>query len=226
MIKKFDFVVALYVFGVLVAELMGAKTFQLTHFSWMHLNASVAIFVLPLLFTLTDVVVEVYGRKRARSLVFSGLSVVVLLILFSALATHLTPSTRFAPTEAAYETIFKASIRMSLASLAAFAVSELLDVAVFSKLREKLGSRELWLRNNVSNFISQFADSAVFLVIAFYALNESFGSNFGFLVGLLVPYWLIRCVLSIIETPVVYAGVWWLKSKKNGRIFTADETVS
>ena len=63
-IRKFDLVMALYIFGVMSAELMGSKIFQLTNFSWMHLNASVAIFVLPLLFTLTDVVVEVHGKER------------------------------------------------------------------------------------------------------------------------------------------------------------------
>ena len=53
-IRKFDLVVAFYIFGVMVAEIFGPKTFPLTNFSWLHLNASVAIFVLPLLFTLTD----------------------------------------------------------------------------------------------------------------------------------------------------------------------------
>ena len=60
----------------MVAELMGTKTFPLTNFSWLHLNVTVAIFVMPLLFTMTDIVVEVYGRNRARSMVFSGLIVV------------------------------------------------------------------------------------------------------------------------------------------------------
>lgn len=210
-IRKFDLIVALYIFGVMIAELMGSKTFQLTNFSWMHLNASVAIFVMPLLFTLTDVVVEVYGKKRARSMVFSGLIVVALLILYALLATNLPPSNRYAPTESAYDTIFGASARIAAASLVAFAAAELLDVAVFSKLREKLGKKELWLRNNLSNFISQLFDSTIFIVLAFYSLNESFSSNTAFLLSIIIPYWLIRCFLSVVETPLVYLGVWWLK---------------
>lgn len=210
-IRKMDLVIALYVFGVMAAELMGAKTFKLTDFSWAHLNASVAIFVLPLLYTMTDVVVEVHGRRRARSMVYSGLTVVVLLVLFSALATSLPSSNRFSSTEPAYDRIFHASIRISLASLAAFAVSELLDVFIFARLRESLGGRALWLRNNVSNFVSQFFDSAVFLTLAFYATARAFGANVSFLWSLLLPYWLIRCGLSILETPLVYLGTWWLR---------------
>jgi uncharacterized PurR-regulated membrane protein YhhQ (DUF165 family) len=91
MVRKFDFLVALYVFGVMVAELMGAKTFPLFTLGGWHLTASVAVFVFPLLFTVTDVIVEVHGRKRARSVVFSGIIMVALLALFEVLAVHITP---------------------------------------------------------------------------------------------------------------------------------------
>ncbi len=212
-IRKFDLVVALYIFGVMSAELMGAKTFPLTSFSWMHLNASVAIFVLPLLFTLTDVVVEVHGKKRARSMVWSGLIVVALLFLFAVLATHLSPSHRFSSTESAYDKIFGLTARISLASLTAFAISEFLDVAIFAKLRQKLHKKVLWLRNNLSNFVSMFIDSLVFIFLAFYSLNHGLGDNLSFLFGLIIPYWLIKCCLSIIETPLVYVGVRWLRGK-------------
>ncbi len=213
-VRKFDIVMAVYVFGVMVAELMGSKTFPLTNFSWLHLNATVAIFVMPLLFTLTDVVVEVHGKKRAQSMVFSGLIVVALLIGYSLLATHLPPSHRFASSEAAYDQVFAATAQISAASLVAFASSELLDVVIFSKLRERLGKRALWFRNNLSNFISQFADSTIFIVLAFYSFHQSLGSNASFLVSIIIPYWLIRCALSVVETPLVYLGVWWLRGSK------------
>ncbi len=210
-IRKFDFIVALYIFGVITAELMGAKTFPLIQTSWLHLNATVAIFMMPLLFTLTDIVVEVHGRNRARSMVFSGLAVVAMLIVYSWIATSLPPSSRYAPTENAYDTIFRASIQISIASLMAFAISEFLDVLIFSKLRDRMGKHGLWLRNNVSNFASQLVDSTVFIVIAFYAFNESISSNLSFMIGLIIPYWLLRCALSVAETPLAYLGVWWLR---------------
>jgi uncharacterized integral membrane protein (TIGR00697 family) len=211
MIRKFDVLVALYIFGVMVAELMGAKTFTLLHLGHVTLSASVAIFVMPLLFTVTDVIVEVKGRQRARSVVFSGLLMVSLLILFSLLATHLAPSARFSHREAAYDAVFGASARIAAASLLAFAVSELLDVAVFSKLRQRMHGKALWFRNNVSNIVSQFADSTVFIVVAFYAFGSSLGGNIAFLSGIILPYWLIRCALSAVETPLVYIGAAWLR---------------
>jgi uncharacterized integral membrane protein (TIGR00697 family) len=221
-INKFDLLVALYIFGVLTSELMGAKTFKLTDFSWSHLNASVAIFVMPLLFTTVDVVVEVYGRARAKSLVYSGLLVVAMLALFAALATALPPSNRYSSNESSYDTIFHSSIRLAIASLIAFAVSELMDVAIFSRLRDRLKGRALWLRNNITNFISQFFDSAVFLTLAFYATAETLGANISFLWSLLLPYWLIRCGLSIVETPLVYIGVWWLRGSRDPKVKVAE----
>ncbi len=217
-IKKMDLVVALYIFGVITAELMGAKTFKLTDFSWAHLNASVAIFVLPLLFSLVDTVVEVYGKARARSMVYSGLIVVALLILLAALSTAVPPSNRYTPNEPAYDTIFHSSIRIAAASLTAFAVSELMDVSLFAKLRQLMDGRALWLRNNLTNFVSQFFDSAVFLSLAFWATAYSLPSNLSFIWSLLLPYWLIRCALSIVETPLVYLGVWWLRGSANPKL--------
>lgn len=216
MIRKFDFLVALYIFGVMVAELMGAKTFSLGQVGQWHLTASVAVFVLPLLFTVTDIIVEVHGRKRARSVVFSGVAMVFLLALFELLATHIAPSARFASKEAAYDVVFGASLRIAAASLLAFTLSELLDVLVFARLRRVLHGRALWLRNNVSNFVSQLADSTVFLALAFYATGLSVGMNISFLAGIIVPYWLVKCAFSVLETPLVYLGVWWLRGKSVG----------
>ena len=210
-IRRTDIIVALYIFLIVASELFGAKTFPILSIGDFHLSASVAIFLLPFVFSLSDVMLEVHGRRRAKGLVYLGIGVIILLMLFAALATALPPSNRFAPHEAAYDEIFAFSIRISFASLAAFAVSELLDVAIFARLREKMKNKALWLRNNLSNFIAFFVDSAVFLTLAFYAFDKTPSANFSFILGLLLPYWLLKCSLSIIETPLVYAGVKWLK---------------
>lgn len=211
LVHRLDIVIALYIFFTLTSELLGAKTFPLVQIGSFTLNTSVAIFVLPFVFSITDVILEVYGKERARSVAFLGLGTIVLLILYTTLATGLPPSTRFAPTEAAYDTIFQQSIRMSIASIIAFACSQLLDIAVFSRLRERMEKHALWLRNNLSNFVGFFVDSLVFLTITFYAFDMGLNENVQFIVSLLIPYWLIRCALSIAETPFVYAGVKWLK---------------
>lgn len=212
--RKFDVLVALYIFGIMVAELMGAKTFPVVSIGSFHLTASVAIFVMPLLFTLIDVVVEVYGKERARSIVRTGLLIVILQVLTAVLFTRLPASAYFAPTQPAYSTIFGISVRFGLASVLAFAASEFLDVAVFAKLRQRLHHRSLWLRNNLTNFLSQFIDSAVWTTLAFYSFGLSLGANYKMLAGIILPYYLARVAMSVLGTPLVYLGVQWLRPAK------------
>lgn len=211
-IEKLDLLVAVYIFCIMVAELMGAKTFPILTKPFV-LNGSVALFVLPLVFSINDIVMEVYGVARARSIVRSGLVTVALLFGFILLATSLPPSTRFAPNEAAYDQIFGLSARIALASLTAFIIAEFTDLFVFQKIRAKLGKKALWFRNNVSNIVAQFLDTVIFMTLAFWAFNRPIGDNVGFLWSLILPYWLLKCTMSALVTPFVYWGVRWLKEK-------------
>ena len=210
-IQKLDLLISVYIFCIAVSELMGGKTFPLINLFGYQLNASVAIFVLPLIFTINDVITEVYGKERTRSVIRSGLFIIFLILLFSLVATALPSSTRFIPSEKAYDTIFGLSARIAAASLTAFTLAEFLDVFIFAKIREVLGKKALWLRNNVSNFVSQFVDTTVFMVLAFYAFDRGIGDNLVFLISLIIPYWLLKCFMSVIETPLVYLGVSWLR---------------
>lgn len=213
-IEKLDFLISLYIFCIAVAELMGGKTFPILKLGSFSLNASVAIFVIPLLFTINDVITEVHGAQRTRSIIRSGLIMIFFILLLSLFFTYLPPSKRFEKMEAAYDTVFGVSARIAASSLTAFAIAEFMDVAIFVKIRNLLGKKALWLRNNVSNFVSQFFDTTIFMFLAFYALDKSFNENFPFLVSLILPYWLLKCFMSVIETPFVYVGVKWLRGEK------------
>jgi queuosine precursor transporter len=210
-IQKMDLLVAIYIFCVAVAELMGSKTVHLVDIGSLKLNISIAIFVLPLIFTINDVITEVHGKARTRSVMQSGLIVVFLIMVFSVFATSLPPSGRFSATEAAYDKIFQSSARIAAASLTALILAEAVDLLVFTQLRKKLGKKSLWLRNNVSNFTAQFLDTAVFMTLAFYNFADTPAKNWAFLIGLILPYWAIKCLASVVETPLVYIGVKWLK---------------
>lgn len=213
-VRKLDLLISLYIFLICVSELMGGKTFPLTNLSFLKLNASVAIFVLPFIYTINDMITEVFGAERTRSIIRSGLVVVFLIIIVSVFFTALPPSKRFLKTDPAYKAIFGISARIAASSLTAFAIAEFTDVFVFTKIRKRLGKKGLWLRNNVSNFVSQFADTVIFMTLAFYAFDKPLADNVNFLWSLILPYWLLKCFMSVIETPFVYLGVNWLKSEK------------
>jgi len=212
-IQKFDFLSAFYITCVMISELMGAKTFPIAKIGTFPLHATVVIFILPFIYAANDIIVEVFGKARANSIVRSSLFMIFFLLLFSLLATNLPADKRFMPIDPAYRTIFGISARFSAASLIAFAISEFTDVYIFAKMRQKLGKKNLWLRTNVSNFSSEFLDTAIFMTLAFYSFNQPFAGNFAFIATLAIPYWILRCFMSVIETPLVYLGVRWLKSE-------------
>ena len=181
-LEKFDLLVSIYIFCLVTAELMGAKIFPIATIGTFNLNGSVAIFLLPFIYSVNDVITEVYGR--------------------------------FMLMEPAYDIIFKQSIRISIASLLAFAFGDFLDVIIFSKIRKMMGRKALWLRVQASNIISLLVDTVIFMTFAFYDFDKGFSNNFNFLIGLIIPYWLVKCFMSVIETPFVYLGINWLKKEK------------
>ncbi len=213
-IKKLDFLIAFYITCVILSEITGAKTVPLFSIGNFPVNGSVSLLVLPLIYSINDIIVEVYGKERARSMVQTSLVMIGFILIYLLIVTNLPPSKRFLPTENAYDTIFNISARFSAASLIAFTISEFADIYVFAKLREHFGKTKLWLRTNLSNFVSQFVDVSIFMILAFYALDKPFQENMTFILGIAIPYYLLRCFMSVIETPLVYIGVKWLKSEK------------
>jgi len=212
--NRLDFLIALYIFCIATAEFLGAKTFPLVKIFDYQLNASVAILVVPIIFSINDVITEVYGKERMRGIIRAGLIIIAMIMLYSVLATALPASSRFLETEPAYDSIFGKSARIAAASLTAFAISDFFDVFLFYRIRKRFGAKRLWLRNNLSNILSQFVDTTLFIFLAFYALEKSPAENIPFLFSIILPYWLLKCFMSVIETPFVYLGVKWLKGNK------------
>ena len=202
-IQKVDLLHALYVAAIVAAELMGSKIFTLQ-----GINASVAIFVLPITFSINDIIFEVFGKKRALSFVRSGLYILFFLVAFNLLALALPAADRFLDANDAYQLIFSKSLRITVASLLAFWTSERLDVYIFSRLKEKFRHHKFWLRNNLSNVFGLLIDTTVFMFLAFYQPG-----NFGFILSLVWPYWLLKFAFSAFGTPLTSLGVKWLQKK-------------
>jgi queuosine precursor transporter len=208
-----DVLVALYIFCIITAEVMGSKSFPLFKIFNFNLSGSVGMLLIPWIFSINDIFAEVFGFKRAKNLAKISILVVFLLILLASFAVILPPTSRYASTNEAYKIIFSQSIRISIASLVAIAVSNLADIKIFWKLKQKLRKRGLWFRNNLSNIFATLLDTVIFMALAFYSLDKSLGNNIHFLLGLIIPYWLLKTFMSTLSTPFVYLGVKWLKKK-------------
>ncbi|MFA7300992.1 MAG: queuosine precursor transporter [Candidatus Shapirobacteria bacterium] len=208
---KPDFLIAIYIFCIVTAELMGSKTFPLFNLFGLNLTGAVGMFLIPWVFSINDIVTEVYGFARAKNLAKISILIIFFIAIFSAFAVSLPSSSRFLSTNPSYFLVFSQSIRISIASLIAMFISNFLDINIFFKLKSKMGNSKLWFRNNLSNTLALFIDTFIFMTIAFYSTSVTPSANFGFLWGVILPYWFLKTCMSIISTPFVYLGIRWLK---------------
>lgn len=210
---KFDVLIALYVFCILVAEIMGSKSFPIAEISGYKLTGAMGMFLIPFIYSINDIVNEVYGIEKTKNMGKISLLIVAMFIVFAAFAVNLPPSERFKSSESSYDLIFSQSIRISIASLVAIGVANFFDIHFFHKLKKKLSNKKLWFRNNLSNIFALLLDTLVFMTLAFYDFSNSFSENLIFLSGIIFPYWILKMSMSAIGTPLVYAGVKWLRGK-------------
>ncbi|MFQ3476610.1 queuosine precursor transporter [Halonotius sp. F2-221B] len=162
-----------------------------------------------LTFFASDCYSELYGRRPAQLMVNVGfaLNFVVLLLVFSTLeASGVNPEV-----SQAFNTALAPSVNIVLGSLLAYLVSQNWDVIVFHKIREFTGQGHLWLRNIASTASSQAIDTVIFIGIAFYLAPTLLGVGSALpqnvLLGLIVGQYLLKLLIALLDTPVVYLVV-------------------
>ena len=189
----------LYLNGIFVGLLILSNIVAVKLFSigtWAMLPAAVIIYIFT--FPITDVIVEVYGKKEAQRTVRAGFITQVLALIFIAITVSLPAAPVFSE-QTSFETILNGSFRVVLASLISYMISQNLDVYVFGRLKDKHGSSKLWLRNNASTMLSQLIDTTIFITIAFIGTMP-----LAVLGGLILTQYIFKFVASIVLTPVVY----------------------
>lgn len=205
--RKTDILIGIFVMALVAANLLGSKVTTL-----FGVSVSVGIFAFPITFLITDAIAEVHGKKKAKNTVYAGLTALVFLLGLTALSVALPSNERFAYPEE-YGKIFGASGRIIIASLVAFALSQTHDVWAFEFWKAKTSGKFLWMRNNLSTFVSQGIDTFIFMFIAFYKAFPKF--DFSFTLHLALTYWGFKILFALIDTPFVYALVRWLKRSNN-----------
>jgi hypothetical protein len=94
--------------------------------------------------------------------------------------------------------IFGFSGRIVFASLTAYFISQLLDVTIYSKIRQWLpADRWLWVRNNGSTMVSQAVDTAIFVSIAFWGMSYD-------LMQIMLSTYILKFLIATLDTPFLY----------------------
>lgn len=202
---KVHVLLGLFIAALVTANLLGTKITTLV-----GVSVSVGIFAYPITFLVTDIVEEVEGKRKTRNFIYAGFAALVLVLILTSLSVILPAASRYDYNEE-YKIVFASSLRIIVASLIAFLISQFHDLWAFNLLKKKTKGRFLWLRNNLSTIVSQFIDTMLFMFIAFYHMTPKFTA--GFVLSLAIPYWLLKILMAVIDTPFVYLGAWWLRKQ-------------
>jgi hypothetical protein len=149
---------------------------------------------------------EFYGQKAVRRLswITSGLILYCFLIVSMAMtipAKEIPGSTL--ATDAEFTKVFGQAQMVIVGSIAAFLLSQLIDVFVFHWVKERTGNRFIWMRSTGSTLISQLIDSYVVLYIGFVLPGNLSFSDF---MTIAPTNYVLKIFIAIGLTPLIYLG--------------------
>lgn len=176
------------------------------------MSVPVGVIAYPVTFLATDLVSELYGRRKAQLMVWVGFGMNVFM-LFIMSVNHWLPDTRgVSGGTDLFGGVYEFMVGNTVASMIAYLVAQTVDVRLFHFWKRLTEGRYLWLRNNASTTVSQLVDSTSILTILYFAGN--LGDNvdgIGALVILIFNSYLFKFFFALFDTPLCYLGVWLFK---------------
>lgn len=187
-VRLFIALAAFFCVNAVLAEFIGVKifaledTFGLAPLNWNlfgqtgSLSFTAGTLLWPVVFVMTDTINEFFGRRGVRFISWLALGLIGYGFLFAFAAIHLAPANWWvkaaqaqgvADYQAAFAAVFGQGMWTIGGSLLAFLIGQLIDVAVFHRIRRATGERHVWLRATGSTAVSQLVDSFVVIWIAF-----------------------------------------------------------
>ena len=180
-------------------EIFGTKLFEI----------SVGILPYPITFLITDLISEIYGKKKANQIVVAGIfaSFFSLLIVY---VSNTVPATSWSPVgDDMFSTVFGNTAIAVFASMIAYLLAQFIDIQIFHFWKRLTKGKHLWLRNNFSTFLSQFVDTFTILILL-CSFNIIDWSRFS---GLLIAGFLFKVMVAIFDTPFLYLGVYLFRKR-------------
>ncbi len=217
-------VLAVFFVGTaLLAEFIGVKIFALEEtlglspFEWNlfgqsgSLNFTAGTLLWPIVFVMTDVINEFFGKRGVRFISWLAVAVIAYGFVFAYLAISLAPASWWVGVaadqgvpdyQAAFAAVFGQGMWTIGGSLVAFLVGQLVDVSVFHRIRRATGERMVWLRATGSTAVSQLFDSLIVLYIAFVLGPQQWPTSLWLAVASMNYGYKMACAIALI--PLIY----------------------
>ena len=171
---------------------------------------SVGLLPYPITFIVTDVISELYGKKKANQVVTVGL-IASMFMLLIVTVSDIIPSAPFGIGSDVFSKVFGVSSAAVFASMMAYLFAQYVDVRLFHFWKKITDGKHLWFRNNASTIFSQFIDTAVVLLLLCY-FNVIDWDMFS---QLLLNGFLFKVIFAALDTPIIYGILFFARKKFN-----------
>lgn len=207
--------------NALLAEVVGGKLFQIpTGLSMLGqsnfaITLSCGIILWPVVFIMTDVINEYFGRRGVRTLTLLAACMIAYAFIALGLADRVKAADFSPVDQQSFSTVFMQSQFIIVGSIAAFMIAQLIDVTVFWIIRRRTGRRLLWLRATGSTVISQIIDTYIVGILGLYlpfVLRQQFpetfanagGVEFRVVMEAQTAGYMFKLLVALAITPLLY----------------------
>lgn len=206
--KIYLYLTGLFITSLVVSNLIFQKFFFWYPFDWTLFGIplfelSVGILPYPITFLITDLISEIYGKKKANEVVIAGIfasffSIGILLVSSAVPAIEASPIN-----DSTFTKVFSLSPLAVLASMIAYLFAQFIDIRIYHFWKNLTAGKHLWLRNNFSTFASQLIDSAtVILLLCLFGVLP-----WEMFFGLVLSSFVFKVLIAALDTPFLYLGV-------------------
>ncbi|MBZ4418006.1 queuosine precursor transporter [Myxococcus sp. RHSTA-1-4] len=205
-IQLFVVLAGVFVTSLVVGDIIGVKLFEVK-LGPVVAVMSIGMLPFPVTFLLTDILNEFYGKKAARFITFVGFFMAIFAFTVIAIAVRVpwAPLTRapdFSGTvEGAFNNVFAGSQRILVASMFAYLVGQLCDIALFNLLKRITHNKLLWLRATGSTLVSQLIDT---VVVQFVAWTNVLPTET--ILSIIYTSYAVKLLVAVGLTPFIYLG--------------------
>jgi queuosine precursor transporter len=172
----------------------------------------VGVIAFPVTFLATDLVSELFGRKKAQLLVWVGFGMNVFLLAVMSINHLLPDASGVSGGLSLFEGVYGFMVGNVVASMIAYLTAQTIDVRLFHFWKDVTKGKHLWLRNNLSTMVSQLVDSTAILTILYLAGNLGDAvTGPGALFILIMNSYLFKFLVAAADTPLFYLGAWMFR---------------
>jgi uncharacterized integral membrane protein (TIGR00697 family) len=214
--KYYDLVMAAFVTVLLCSNLIGAAKACEIRVHGFTYTFTAGVLFFPISYIFGDVLTEVYGYARARKVVWSGFGALLFAAFMAFVVIRFPPAPDWGG-QAAIESVFGSTWRIVLASLVAYFSGEFCNSYVLAKMKLLTGGRLLWTRTIGSTIVGEWVDSLIFYPTAFLGVWPA-----KLVVKVMIGNYLLKVGWEVVNTPVTYRIVNFLKRREHEDYFDRD----